>query len=118
MVTAAVRSGISRLEVANVNVRESRPGWRLWLRSGPERCPLPPDRAVPASGEARRAAPDDRHAAPAGRSVPCRAHGMPVAPRAAASGVSAVADDLRLLPGLSERRGLGDHPPPSGHDAA
>src|SRR3954467_1851202 len=48
--------------------------------------------------------------------VPCRAHGMPVAPRAAASGVSAVADDLRLLPGLSESRGLGEHPPPSGHD--
>jgi putative transposase len=43
---------------------------------------------------------------------------MPVAPRAAASGVSAVADDLRLLPGLSEGRGLGEHPPPSGHDTA
>src|SRR3954453_16681714 len=43
---------------------------------------------------------------------------MPMAPRAAASSVSAVADDLRLLSGLSEGRGLGNHPPLSGHDAA
>ena len=41
-----------------------------------------------------------------------------MAPRAAASGVSAVADDLRLLPGLSEGRGLGNHPSLSGYDAA
>src|SRR4051795_8033192 len=64
------------------------------------------------------AKPDDRHAAPAGRSVLCRAHRVPMAPCAAAPGVAAVADDLRLLSGLCDCRGVGNHPPLSGHDAA
>src|SRR3954471_7119389 len=69
-------------------------------------------------GEARRAAPDDRHAAHAGRPVRGSAHRVPRAPRAAAPGIPAVADDLRLLPPVPDHRGLGNHPSLSGHDAA
>jgi transposase len=41
-----------------------------------------------------------------------------MAPCAAAPGIPAMADDRRLLSGLSECRSLGNHPPLSGHDAA
>jgi putative transposase len=43
---------------------------------------------------------------------------MSVAPPATAAGFSAVADSLWLLSQLPECRGVGDHPPLSGHDAA
>src|SRR3954468_14914638 len=93
-------------------------GWRLWFRSGPQRCPVSLDRVVHSSGQARRASPDDRHAAHAGRSVLRRAHRVPMAPCATAPGIPAVADDLRLLPPVPDHRGLGNHPSLSGHDGA
>src|SRR5689334_2619037 len=115
----AVRMG--RLPLSggcDVDAHGSCMGWRLWLRSGPQRRPVSLDRAVHSPGQARRATPDHRYAAHAGRSVLRRAHGVPVAPPAAAPGIPAVADDLRLLPPVPDHRGLGNHPSFSGHDAA
>src|SRR3954465_6692998 len=37
-------------------------------------------------------------------------HRVAMAPRAAAPGIPAVADDLRLLPPVPDHRGLGNHP--------
>src|SRR3954453_16391860 len=54
----------------------------------------------------------DRHAAPAGRPVLPRAYRLPVAPPAAAPGLPAVADRIRLHAGLRGRGRVGEHPSP------
>src|SRR5689334_6448969 len=66
----------------------------------------------------RRPAAYHGHAPPPRRAVLPRAHGLPVAPPAAAPGLPAVADDLRLHAGLRGRGRVGDHPPPPRGDAA
>src|SRR5918911_5451775 len=65
-----------------------------------------------------RPAAHHRHAASAGRPVLPGAHRLPAAPPAAAPGLSALADDLRLHARLRERGRLGGDPPPPRGDAA
>jgi putative transposase len=65
-----------------------------------------------------RPAAHHRHAAAAGRPVLPRAHGLPVAPPAAAPGLPAVADRVRLHARLRGRGRVGGDPPPArGHAA-
>src|SRR3954466_10709008 len=63
-------------------------------------------------------APHPRHAPPPRRPVLPGAHRLPVAPPAAAPGLPALADDLRLHARVRGRGGVGEHPPPPGGDAA
>src|SRR3954452_3553510 len=106
------------LEARHVDGRDPGAGRRLRRRAGPERRAVRPSGAPDPAGEARRPAAYHGHAPPPRRAVLPRAHGLPVAPPAAAPGLPAVADDLRLRAGLRGRGRGGDHPPPPRGDAA
>src|SRR3954464_14599529 len=106
------------LEANHVDSRDPGAGRRLRRRAGPERRAVRPAGAADPAGQARRAAAHHRHAAPAGRAVPPGAHRLPVAPPAAAPGLPALADGLRLHARLRERGRLGGDPPPPRADAA
>src|SRR3954468_11802351 len=86
--------------------------------AGPERRAVRPARADDPAGQAGRSAAHHRHAASAGRPVLPGAHRLPVAPPAAAPGLPALADGLRLHARLRERGRLGGDPPPPRADAA
>src|SRR3954464_13786868 len=100
------------LEARHVDGRDPGAGRRLRRRAGPERRAVRPSGAPDPAGEARRPAAYHGHAPPPRRAVLPRAHGLPVAPPAAAPGLPAVADDLRLHAGPRGTGRGGDHPPP------
>src|SRR4051794_687630 len=106
------------LEARHVDSAEPGLRRRLRRRAGPERRAVRPARAPDPAGQARGPAAHHRHAAAPGRAVLPRAHGLPVAPPAAAPGLPALADDLRLHAHVRGRGGVGEHPPPPGGDAA
>src|SRR3954452_19649829 len=106
------------LEANHVDSRDPGAGRRLRRRAGPERRAVRPAGAADPAGQARRAAAHHRHAAPAGRAVLPGAHRLPVAPPAAAPGLPALADGLRLHARVRGRGRVGEHPPPPGGDAA
>src|SRR5690242_1151048 len=106
------------LEARHVDSAGPGPGRRLRRRAGPERRAVRPTGAADPAGQARRPAAHDRHAADAGRDVLPGAHRLPVAPPAAAPGLPALADDLRLHARFRGRGRVGEHPPPPGADAA
>src|SRR3954453_13078570 len=106
------------LEARHVDSGEPGAGRRFRRRAGPERRAVRPARAPDPAGQAGRAAAHHRHAPAAGRPVLPRPHRLPVAPPAAAPGLPALADDLRLHAGVRGRGGMGEHPPPLGGDAA
>src|SRR3954452_5531699 len=113
-----VQQGAPLLEAGHVDSGEPGLGRRLRRRAGPERRAVRPARADDPAGQAGRSAAHHRHAASAGRPVPPGAHRLPVAPPAAAPGLPALADDLRLHARLRERGRLGGDPPPPRADAA
>src|SRR4051812_25847070 len=106
------------LEANHVDSRDPGAGRRLRRRAGPERRAVRPAGAADPAGQARRAAAHHRHAAPAGRAGLPGAHRLPVAPPAAAPGLPALADGLRLHARVRGRGRVGEHPPPPGGDAA
>src|SRR5437763_4695653 len=93
-------------------------GRRFRRRGGPQRRAVRPAHADDPARQARRPAAHDRHAPAAGRAVLPRAHRLPVAPPAAAPGLPALADDLRLHARVRGRGRVGDDPPPPRGDAA
>src|SRR3954471_8780491 len=106
------------LEVRHVDSAEPGAGRRLRRRAGPERRAVRPARAPDPAGQAGRPAAHDRHAPAPRRPVLPGAHRLPVAPPAAAPGLPALADGLRVHARLRERGRLGGDPPPPRADAA
>src|SRR3954449_5749930 len=100
------------LEARHVDSAEPGLRRRLRRRAGPERRAARPPRAADPAGQARGPAAQHRHAAAPRRAVLPRAHGLPVAPPAAASGLPALADGLRVHARVRGRGGVGEHPPP------
>src|SRR3954447_13607220 len=105
-------------EADHVDSRDPGAGRRFRRRAGPERRAVRPPRAADPARQAGRTSAHHRHAADAGRPVLPGAHRLPVAPPAAAPGLPAVADGLRLHARVRGRGGVGEHPPPPGGDAA
>src|SRR5215213_3301560 len=105
-------------EARHVDSGEPGAGRRFRCRAGPQRRAVRPVGPVDPARQAGWTAAHDRHAADAGRLVLPGAHRLPVAPPAAAPGLPAVADDLRLHARLRLRGRVGEHAPPSRGDAA
>src|SRR3954467_2072789 len=106
------------LEARHVDSAEPDLRRRFRRRAGPERRAVRPARAPDPAGQARGPAAHHRHAASPGRLVLPGAHRLPVAPPAAAPGLPAVADRVRLHARVRGRGRVGGDPPPPRGDAA